>query len=57
MPAHNVYSDNVKHGSLHLSLGAVVWYPSNTRKSYKLNWEEFDSIMQKYGARTETRSK
>ena len=42
-------------GALHVSRGAVVWFPSGTTYGYKMGWKKFDEIMQEYGSRTEAR--
>jgi hypothetical protein len=42
-------------GALHISRGAVVWFPTGTTYGYKLGWEKFDEVMQEKGSRWEAR--
>ena len=51
----DVKADGATLGALHVSRGAVVWFPSGTTYGYKLSWKKFDDLMQEYGLRTEAR--
>jgi hypothetical protein len=51
----DVKADGVTLGALHVSRGAVVWFPSGTTYGYKMGWGKFDEIMQEHGSRTEAR--
>jgi hypothetical protein len=37
-----VKADGYQHGDLHVSQGAVVWFPKGNQIGYKLNWQKFD---------------
>jgi hypothetical protein len=50
-----VKADGEVLGSLHVSRGAVVWFPSGTTYGYKLGWAKFDELMQAHGNRSEAR--
>jgi hypothetical protein len=51
----DVKADGVTFGALHVSRGAVVWFPSGTTYGYKLGWAKFDELMQGNGTRNEAR--
>ena len=51
----DVKADGVTLGALHVSRGAVVWFPSGTTYGYKISWEKFNELMQQQGSRTEAR--
>ena len=51
----NVKKDNEKIGTLKVSKGSVVWFPTDTSYGYKLAWAEFDKVMQSKGNRSEKR--
>lgn len=54
----DVKKDGVTVGALHISRGAVVWFPSGTTYGYKLTWVEFGKMMVESGKRpTEKRRK
>ena len=36
-------------GALHVSRGAVVWFPAKHANGYKLNWTKFAEIMESEG--------
>jgi hypothetical protein len=50
-----VKADGETLGALHISRGAVVWFPSGTTYGYKVGWTKFDEIMQQHGKRNESR--
>lgn len=50
-----VSNDDGIIGELQVSKGAVVWFPRDAKKGYKLNWFRFDDLMQAKGARCEKR--
>lgn len=50
-----VGNDDGMIGELQVSKGAVVWFPRDAKKGYKLNWFQFDDLMQKKGSRCEKR--
>ena len=51
----DIKADGATVGALHVSRGAVVWFPSGTTYGYKLGWARFDELMQEYGSRNEAR--
>lgn len=51
----DVKADGVTLGALHVSRGAVVWFPSGTTYGYKLGWAKFNELMQAHGNRREAR--
>jgi hypothetical protein len=51
----DVKADGVTLGALHISKGAVVWFPSGTTYGYKLGWGRFDELMREQGRRREAR--
>ena len=44
----DIYSEGVKFGTLKISKGSVVWFRANTNIGYKVNWEQFDRLMQEH---------
>lgn len=50
----DVKADGVTLGALHVSRGAVVWFPSGTTYGYNLGWR-LDELMQEHGTRSEAR--
>jgi len=50
-----VKKDGTTLGTLKVSKGSVVWFPANTTYGYKVNWSQFDSILQQNGSETERR--
>lgn len=50
-----VSNDDGIIGELQVSKGAVVWFPRDAKKGYKLDWFRFDDLMQEKGARCEKR--
>lgn len=51
----DVKADGVTLGALHVSRGAVVWFPANYQYGDKLEWSDFARIMVETGARSERR--
>ena len=51
----DVKADGVTLGALHVSRGAVVWFPANHQYGYKLEWSAFGQMMVDNGARSERR--
>lgn len=50
-----VSNDDGIIGELQVSKGAVVWFPRDAKKGYKLNWFRFDDLLQEKGVRCEKR--
>jgi len=50
-----VKADGMVLGALHVSRGAVVWFPSGVTYGYKLGWAKFDALMKEQGTRSEAR--
>ena len=42
-----VYEDDDKFGELRISKGAVVWFPANKVRGYRLSWKQLDRLAQK----------
>ncbi len=38
-------------GRLKISKGTVVWLPTNKRKAFRLNWEQFARLAKEHGTR------
>lgn len=51
----DVKTDGVTLGALHISRGAVVWFPAGNTYGYKVSWSKFADIMEENGARKEVR--
>jgi hypothetical protein len=51
----DVKADGVTLGALHISRGAVVWFPSGTTYGYKLGWSRLNELMLEHGTRSEAR--
>ena len=51
----DVRANGAKLGALHISRGAVVWFPTGTTYGYKLSWSKFNDLMQEHGSRSEAR--
>lgn len=51
----DVKADGTTVGALHISRGAVVWFPAGTTYGYKLDWARFNELMQEHGSRKEAR--
>ena len=50
-----VSNDDGMIGELQVSKGAVVWFPRDAKKGYKLDWFRFNTLMREKGARCEKR--
>ena len=51
-----VREDRSKLGALHISKGAVVWCPRNSKKrGYKVSWRKLAEFMEENGVTRETR--
>lgn len=50
-----VWQDDAMLGTLAISKGAVVWFPSGTTYGYKIGWTKFDELMKANGSRSESR--
>ena len=42
-----VWEDGEMHGTLQVSKGTLVWFPSKTRYGYRMGWGRFHDIMVK----------
>ncbi len=51
----DVKVDDATLGALHVSRGAVVWFPSGNTYGYKVDWTTFGQLMVANGVRSETR--
>jgi hypothetical protein len=51
----DVKADGVTLGALHVSRGAVVWFPANATYGHKLDWSAFAQMMVENGVRSERR--
>lgn len=45
----SIKRDNKPLGRLKVSNGTVVWVPKKRMKGFKMNWPDFDVLMQKNG--------
>jgi len=50
-----VWRDGTMLGTLKVSKGSVVWFPSNTSNGYRLGWTRFDQVMQEHATTFEKR--
>ena len=41
-----VKKDGAILGTLTVSQGSLVWFPTSTRHGYKMSWSRFDSLVQ-----------
>ncbi|HLG18096.1 MAG TPA: hypothetical protein VJH03_26880 [Blastocatellia bacterium] len=46
-----VKKDGEAVGRLKVSKGSIVWVPKNMTYGFKLNWIQFDQLMQEHGTR------
>ena len=51
----DVNQDGKKLGTLKISKGSLVWFPSGTIYGHKMDWEKFDQLMQGTASRFEVR--
>lgn len=51
----DVKVDGPTLGALHVSRGAVVWFPAGNTYGYKLDWSAFAQMMVENGVRGEAR--
>ncbi len=51
----DVRVDGSTLGALHVSRGAVVWFPVGNTYGYRLDWTSFAQLMQENGVRSEKR--
>ena len=52
---YQVKADGKVLGTLAVSKGAVVWFPSGTKYGYKMGWAKFDKCMKNEATRFESR--
>ena len=52
----SVREDNGKFGELRISQGALVWFPRNKQKGFRLSWKKLDELFQQEGSRSPTRN-
>ena len=45
----DVYSDDIKLGTLRISKGTIEWKPANFTEGFHLEWEKFDQTMRELG--------
>lgn len=45
----SVKKDSSKLGQLHVSHGAVVWFPANKQYGYKLSWAKLAQLFEEHG--------
>ena len=50
-----VRQDGAMLGTLAVSKGAVVWFPSGTTYGQKIGWAKFNELMKTNGNQTESR--
>jgi hypothetical protein len=51
----DVKVDGATLGALHVSRGAVVWFPAGNTYGYKVDWTAFSQLMVRNGNRAEAR--
>lgn len=47
--AFTVNKDGAKFGQLHVSNGAVVWFPANKKFGQKLSWAKLAELFEEHG--------
>ena len=47
----DVHRDGSKLGTLKVSKGSLVWFPSGTSYGHKIGWKKFDELMTKHAMR------
>lgn len=50
-----VIRDGRLFGTLEISNGSVVWYPTGTRHGHKMGWKKFHDLMEARATKIETR--
>jgi len=50
-----VWQNRMMHGTLKVSKGTLVWFPSKTKKGYRVGWAEFNDLMVNYATSFERR--
>ena len=43
-----VKSDGVMLGTLTISRGTLVWFPTGTTNGYRMTWEQFDRLVKEH---------
>ena len=51
----DVHRDGKKLGTLTVSKGSLVWFPSGTSYGHKMGWKNFDKFMQDKAVKFEIR--
>ena len=51
----DVHRDGKMLGTLKVSKGSLVWFPSGTTYGHKVGWKKFDEFMQQNATRFEIR--
>ena len=51
----DVHRGGSKLGTLKISKGSVVWFPSGTTYGHKIGWKKFHELMVDHAPRFETR--
>jgi len=50
-----VNKDEAKLGTLKISNGSIVWFPSGTIYGHKMTWAKFDKLMKENATDSESR--
>ena len=50
-----VWTDGEMHGTLKVSKGSLVWFPSKTQYGYRMGWGKFHDVMTKKATSFEKR--
>lgn len=50
-----VYGEEEKLGELHISKGAVAWFPANAKKGFRVGWTKLGKFMEENGRKCENR--
>jgi hypothetical protein len=50
-----VKSDGETFGTLKVSKGSLVWFPTGTRNGFKIEWPKFDRVMKEQANLVERR--
>jgi len=50
-----VSRNGAKLGTLKVSMGSIVWFPSGTSYGYRMKWGRFDALMQEHASQSEKR--